>query len=157
MPAIALETNATIVAMRLQDLESEIPKVGRLQMYRNMQRIQKRMRTPGRKPTYPINWVSKKQMRAFYATEGFGRGIPTKRTNEGVKSWQIIKLENGYGLGSPLPWIKHVRGGPFGGSQSRIHQDRWELLRVAFVDETEKLPAEVSEQIRIVAKTKGFA
>jgi len=156
MPALTLTTNATLVAQGLQDLEAEIPKVGRLQIYRTMQRIQKRMRRPGKRPSHPIRWVSEKQKRAFFATEGFGRGIPTRRTNEYVNAWELVKLENGYGLMNPLPQAKFIGGGPFGGSQSMIHQDRWELLRTAFVDETAKLPEDVLEEIKITAKTKGF-
>lgn len=157
MPAIELRSNATIVRMGLEDLTAEIPQVGRLQLYRTLQRVQKRMRTPGKKPTYPIPWVSKKQMRAFFASDGFGRGIPTKRSNEYVRGWQIAKTENGYALSNLVPHAKYVGGGPFGGSQSRIHQDRWELFRVAFEEETKELPDEVSEQIQLVARTRGFA
>jgi len=29
---------------------------------------------------YPIQWTTEKQRRAFFATDGFGRGIPTRRT-----------------------------------------------------------------------------
>lgn len=43
---------------------------------------------PGERPTYPINWASEKQRRAFFATDGFGRGIPTPRTDGLVNSWQ---------------------------------------------------------------------
>lgn len=156
MPAIALSTNATIVAMSLQDLEAEFPKVGRLQIYRTMQRALKRMRTPGRKPTGKINWDTPKQQRAFFANDGFGRGIPTRRRGEYVKAWQIVKTETGYVLMNPLAHAKFIGGGPFGGSQSRIHQDRWELFRVVVKEEFDKLPEEVAEQLRLVAKTKGF-
>lgn len=37
----------------------------------------------------PIKWTSEKQWRAFFATDGFGRGIPTRRTNEMVDSWDV--------------------------------------------------------------------
>ena len=35
---------------------------------------------PAPEPTYPIQWDSERQRRAFFATDGFGRGIPTERT-----------------------------------------------------------------------------
>lgn len=38
---------------------------------------------------YPIQWTSEKQRRAFFATDGFGSGIPYKRTNNLAKSWDV--------------------------------------------------------------------
>lgn len=158
MPAIALQVeNAEIVRSGLENLEAEIPLVGRKQLRDTLNRALKRMRKPGSKPTHPIQWDSPKQRKAFFATDGFGRGIPTRRTNEYVKAWTIISTENGYALVNALPQARFIGGGPFGGGQSRIHQDRWELLREVFVEETENLTEEVQEQLRIVAKTRGFA
>ena len=45
-------------------------------------------RVPG-KPHYPIRWTSERQRRAFFASNGFGRGIPTQRTNEMVNAWDV--------------------------------------------------------------------
>ena len=38
---------------------------------------------------YPIRWKSVKQRRAFFATNGFGKGIPYRRTGTIARSWQI--------------------------------------------------------------------
>jgi hypothetical protein len=43
---------------------------------------------PG-KPKYPIKWKSERQRRAFFATDGFGRGIPTKRTDVMIDAWDV--------------------------------------------------------------------
>jgi hypothetical protein len=37
----------------------------------------------------PYQWTTEKQRRAFFATDGFGQGIPTVRTHEGVNSWTV--------------------------------------------------------------------
>lgn len=37
----------------------------------------------------PIQWTSVKQRKAYFATNGFGRGIPTKRTNRARRSWKV--------------------------------------------------------------------
>ncbi len=42
---------------------------------------------PG-KPKRPIQWTSEKQRKAFFATNGFGRGIPTRRTGGSTKAWR---------------------------------------------------------------------
>ena len=39
---------------------------------------------------YPIQWTSDKQRRAFFATDGFGRGIPTRRTGAYRKGYQVF-------------------------------------------------------------------
>ena len=41
---------------------------------------------PG-KPQYPIRWKSRKQQRAYFATDGFGHGIPYQRTGDLVAAW----------------------------------------------------------------------
>jgi hypothetical protein len=38
-------------------------------------------------PGKPYQWQSEKQRRAFFASDGFGQGIPTKRTGELKSSW----------------------------------------------------------------------
>ena len=37
----------------------------------------------------PIRWTSERQRRAFFATDGFGRGIPTRRTGK-VAEWAVF-------------------------------------------------------------------
>lgn len=37
---------------------------------------------------YPIQWTSERQRRAFFATNGFGGGIPTRRTNAINDGWR---------------------------------------------------------------------
>lgn len=49
--------------------------------------LQKLQDEPG-KPKYPIRWTSERQRRAFFATKGFGRGIPTVRSHALVKGWR---------------------------------------------------------------------
>ena len=41
------------------------------------------------KPHYPIVWQSERQRRAFFATNGFGRGIPTERSGKLQAEWKV--------------------------------------------------------------------
>lgn len=43
--------------------------------------------TPAPPVQYPIQWTSDKQRKAFFATDGFGGGIPTVRTGKLEDSW----------------------------------------------------------------------
>ena len=58
--------------------------------------VQKLATQPG-KPKYPIRWKTERQRRAFFATNGFGRGIPTTRTNTLSSAWtvQVIDIPDG--------------------------------------------------------------
>ena len=38
---------------------------------------------------YPIEWESEKQRRAFFATDGFGGGIPSRRTGEFFRDYDV--------------------------------------------------------------------
>ena len=40
-------------------------------------------------PHYPIIWQTPKQRRAFFATNGFGRGIPTQRSGKLQEAWAV--------------------------------------------------------------------
>jgi hypothetical protein len=40
-------------------------------------------------PQYPIRWKSEKQRRAFFATNGFGRGVPSQRTGALARGWTV--------------------------------------------------------------------
>lgn len=56
-----------------------------------------RVEPPSAQNFYPIHWKTAKQRRAFFATDGFGQGIPTQRTHELVNAWKgrVDSFENG--------------------------------------------------------------
>lgn len=39
---------------------------------------------------YPIMWTSEKQRRAYFASNGFGRGIPYRRTHKLARAWDMV-------------------------------------------------------------------
>lgn len=62
----------------------------------------------------PIEWSSERQRRAFFATRGFGKGIPTKRTNELLDAWRVTFTKDGEGgiiaLENPISYMRFVQG-----------------------------------------------
>lgn len=46
-------------------------------------------REPG-KPVHPIRWASRKQQRAYFASGGFGKGIPSRRTGKLLAAWRVV-------------------------------------------------------------------
>ena len=152
MTQISITTNLPIVRKRLEDLTAEIPKVGRERLYRTAQKIQRRMRKPGKAVRYPVKWDSEKQRRAFFATNGFGRGIPARRTGAYNAAWGIVRKDTGYMLVSPLAYSKYVGGNAYGLAQSGIHKDRWPMLRDVVEDEIKNLPKEIEQDINLVSR-----
>lgn len=103
------------------------------------------LRAGGSPITYPVRWQSDKQRAAFFATNGFGSGIPYRRSKE---------LENGYkltvtqspknlpsiGIANPVKYRKFVTGR----YQQRMHAGRWikeqdyfSKARITLADELE--------------------
>lgn len=74
---------------------------------------------------YPIEWTSERQRKAFFATNGFGKGIPTKRSGKLQESWLVYikNLDEGVGLviENKAKYAKYVYGS--------LAQDRTQALR----------------------------
>jgi hypothetical protein len=60
------------------------------------QMLQELQTYPGR-VKYPIQWTSDRQRRAFFASNGFGAGIPYRRTNALARGWNIQAHRKGDG------------------------------------------------------------
>lgn len=148
--------NARLVSKGLQDLGAEIPKIGKLQIYRAMLRARTRLRKPGSRITYPVRWDSEKQKRAFFATDGFGRGIPARRSGRYPRGWNIVATATGYRLENNAIHARYVGGDFSGAGQSRIHQSRWPIFQQVIEDEVQGLPPEIEKHISYRARQKGF-
>jgi len=135
-----------------RDLKTGLPVTGRQVMFRALLTVRNRMGKRGAKPTYPIRWVSDRQRRAFFATDGFGRGIPTGRTNRYTAAWKVVKNKDGYSVINDSGYAKYVGGNAYGLEQSPIHKGRWQLLRDVFEGETDKLPEELLRELMIVSR-----
>lgn len=152
--------NATLVRKGLQDLDADIPRIGAETIFAAMQKAQRIMQTPGKKIGYPVNWDSQKQRRAYFATNGFGAGIPYRRTGAYEKSWYIRRnprgqrKDVGYSLISNSPAAKWVGGSADGTGQSWIHFDRWSLVREAVERAFSKLPQEIESHIQMTIRRR---
>lgn len=147
---------AELVRQGLEDIAREIPLIGRKRIYEAMLRVKRKMATPAPKPKYPINWDSEKQRRAFFATDGFGRGIPTKRTGRYEKGWVIVRTGTGYRMENTSPAAGYIGGDYAGQGQSQIHAGRWPLFQPAIEAEIQKLPPDIESHIGYYARGKGF-
>jgi len=125
---------ADLVRKGLQDLEAEIPKIGREQIYRTSQAIVRTMKVYPPPPTY-------------------SRYVRTYTLQGG---WQIVSKDNGYTVRNDVPYTKYVVGNAYGLEQAWMHQGRWNLFRDVAEEETAKLPPEIEKEISMVARRYGF-
>lgn len=67
---------------------------------KNEPRFQQRISKQPGKPRYPLRWKSERQRRAFFATNGFGKGIPYRRTGKLARAWvmEATRQQRGAGL-----------------------------------------------------------
>jgi hypothetical protein len=76
---------------------------------------------------YPIEWTSDKQRKAFFATDGFGGGIPTKRTHDLVHDWHVlVAIENALiaiSVYNGSDEARYVYGDDTGEHQQWFHQN----------------------------------
>jgi len=120
------------------------------------------MKVPGKKVKYPIKWDTEKQRKAFFASDGFGRGIPTKRTGEYQKGWKVFPVvgspaDVGYDVGNPLSHSKYIGGTARSTRrQSRIHQGRWNLFKEAIDRVVKRLPITMKRSLKLIARQEGF-
>ncbi len=131
--------NAELVRKGLQDLAAEIPKIGRLQIYRMEQTVVRRMKeywTMGQPPELP----------SYQRTGGLAGG------------YFIVPKTNGYTVINNVPYTKHVVGNAYGLEQAWMHArpGRHKLLRDVTEEEVEKLPPEVEKEISMVARRVGL-
>jgi len=131
MTQLTLEvTGAELVRQGLENLNKEIPDIGRLQIYRTAQAIVRTMKI------YPP------QLPSYTQTGFFGGG------------WKIIPLSNGYTIQNEVPYTKYVVGNAYGLGQVPWHArpGRWPLLRNVNDEEVAKLPPEIDKNIQQVAR-----
>ena len=147
---------AELVRSGLQDLEANIPKVGRLQIYKMMLKIRGILRTPAPRPSYPIQWDSEKQRRFVLAMLGADDNLPYHRTDALPRAWEIENTGNGYQIYNSQDAAVYVYGDYSGSRQSRIHAGRQPVFQEVAEREIEDLPADIEQNISYYAREKGF-
>lgn len=140
----------------MENLRAEVPKIGQHRIYYALGRAMHRLKKPGKKPKRPVPWVSIRQRQAFFASNGFGGGIPHRRRGSYEKGYRIRQIPRGHELSNPTRGAKHIGGSARGTGQSPIHHGIWPLMRAEVDKEVAKLPSAVVQHLKIVARQKGF-
>lgn len=113
-------------------------------------RIKDRISEEGKPIRYPVQWDSERQRRAYFATNGFGAGIPYRRTHKMRLGIQEERVPLGTNLRIPHPGgaVLGLPGSP-STWQSRIHRNRWVYLLQVLFDELAALPGHITNKISV--------
>jgi hypothetical protein len=127
---LSITSNVPVVRQGLENLAKEMPTIGRRRMYDMMNRITRRMEE------YP----EERPYQTYIRTGNLGA------------AWQVVKLDKGYRVKNDVPYGKYVVGSAYGTGQAWMHVGRWQLLRDVVEDENKKLPEEIRDEIKLVAR-----
>lgn len=134
----------------------QAPKVVRATFKQASQNIAEKMQVPGKPITYPVKWDSDKQRRAFFATNGFGGGIPHVRQNVYVGAWQQKTIRGGYQVSNKLKYAGYIAGDIYGNRQSRIHRGRWPVFRRVVDKALKGISKKLLTALTVTATKIGF-
>jgi hypothetical protein len=157
MSKFTLKIHGQLVRQGLEQLDEEIPKVGRQRIYLRMLRIKTRMSADAPKPHYPIEWDSEKQKKFVLAKLRKEGNLPYRRRGQTRRGWALSQVNDGYRLSNEEPAAFFVYGDLMKRkSQSRIHAGRWPLTKTVAFEELDQLPSEVSADIGAAKKRAGL-
>ncbi len=150
--------NAQLKRQGLENLDREIPIIGAQRIYAALMRAQDMLKTAGKRIRYPVNWDSLRQRAAYFASNGFGAGIPYHRTGRYQAGWMIrrnpsnSRKQAGYSLINRSPVAVYIGGDAYGNRQSNIHAGRWVQVRDAVERAVRGLPQDIAEHIGMVSR-----
>jgi hypothetical protein len=131
----------------LEELQRTVRRSGALakrafkrQVTRERTRLLSELRYTPPKPTYPLRWQSPKQRAAFFATNGFGKGIPYQRTGKLNAGWDLTTVENANEMSvqveNATPYARFV----VGDDAQRMHLDTgWRQAAPVIANSRERL------------------
>lgn len=98
-------------------------------------------------------WNSEKQRRAFFATNGFGRGIPTRRTQQLASSWETVGKGKEQAILSTAEYADYVVGNKM---QHGHVADGWSSVKMTIRERTEKIIRKFDAGVKNAIKRLGL-
>lgn len=147
--------NAVLVRKALQDLEAEVPKIGRAEIYKSLQRARAVLAREADVPPGKYPWKTDRQRR--YVLWAMSTGVlkrPYQRSHKYSRGWRLRAMKSGWQLMNETDYAGWVAGVP-GVGQARLHRGRWAAFRPAVQAELRELPKRVRTSLRtLVERTR---
>lgn len=144
----------SITIKQLTDAMERTPKLLRTALKRQAgkfkSRVLARLRVEPGAVKRPIDWTTQKQMNAFFATDGFGRGIGAPRTHALSQGW---KVDIDFGLDMEISVYNKHDYAQFvvGDRQQQFHKNTgWQPARPIMDDENERFIEIIRETVHTV-------
>lgn len=157
---ISVHVEGGRVTQNLEQLGPAIEGVVNADIQQALENAKYSLGLPGKPISYPVQWDSEKQRRAYFATKGFGSGIPYQRTGAYNKGWQIeqtgYRLAREFTLSNNVKYANWVSGGPQGDMQSRIHRGRWDVASETVKKHVSQMLIDVREGINEAIRAEGL-
>lgn len=155
---INITNNIQDVIKRFKALPGHIERVSLKTLKEASETITRMMKKPGRAVRRPIRWDSVKQREAYFASDGFGKGIPYRRSDDYINAWQSTAIAGGYqseNIGHKAALLAGTPSGNILGrkvtasGQSHIHQGTWQLVRPVVQFVLSKLPEKLLKALKV--------
>ncbi len=100
----------------------------------------------------PYQWESDKQRRAYFATNGFGKGIPYNRSYDLRFGWQVLEDGANSRAVNNVPYAKFVQGD----NQQKGHRsDRWRVVKDIIASNTTGMMRAINLAVERWLKSQG--
>jgi hypothetical protein len=155
---IKLHHNIDEVIAKLRRIPAILDRTGLRILGNAAAEVVRDMSKPALPVRYPINWDSPKQQTAYFASGGFGRGIPSRGTGASEQAWQTQAIANGHlisNIGHKAVFLYGHPSGVGSGSkvtatgQSHIHAGRRPVFRRVVDAVVARLPEKILQALRI--------
>ena len=156
---IRLEETIQHVINRLRKLPPLFEEAARQAMKETGDEIVRTLRSSARpRGGAKVNWDTERQRRAYFATGGFGAGIPYRRTGATQAAWSNDAISNGYlvsNVGHKAAFLYGTASGVGTGGhvtpsgQSHIHVGFWPRFRPLVDSILVRLPQRVYAALKV--------
>ncbi len=101
----------------------------------------------------PYQWDSEKQRRAYFASNGFGGGIPYRRTQNLARGWKAEGKGVDQVVTNDVPYAKYVKDF----AQSRGHMaDGWDIIQTDLKNRAARILQKFEGGVKRAIKRLGF-
>jgi hypothetical protein len=142
---ISITVDGELVRQGLEDIQAEIPKIGRRRLRTIANRVVRI------EQAYP----PERPNQTYVRTGNFFSHWEIKEITEGKKSIGYM-IENRARNKRGREYGRFVVGDAYGASQAWMHRGRWSLLRDVIDEQVKKLPPQIADDIVMVARREGF-
>jgi hypothetical protein len=154
---------AELTKKNLEDLAAEIPQISAGRIFGRMTAAKVKLKRYPPQTNLAQPFKTEKQRKFFFAALREGRiKVPYQRTRTLAEGWSVARTQNrsrssdGYSLSNPTDYTSKVHGDGYGVGQVAYHRGNWPVARDVVDAEIVKLPSEIEENIRQVARRKNL-